>query len=302
MLISLWQFGSASGLGRVLWLVIGIGAIATGTMAALSLLTLQYLRYDLVDAGLWVQRPGRGWLIPYTDIVAARYQLSDHIELHGYERFWPGAHFADVDTSEGRWRSAATTPPNRRVRIRTRAGLTIAVSPDRPIQFLDALERQVRRAHRLTAQPAAPAQPQPAIGADQAEERRLPQFIEQLMIVRYFRTYMLGDRIISEAIALGLIIFAVSGIYAVYAADGVTQTLVYHWNAAGEPDRLLRPDGPWMFEGIWLFPVMGLIILVTNSALATLLIQTDRFLARLLVGAAPVFQALTLIAMLRLVW
>jgi hypothetical protein len=73
-----------------------------------------------------------------------------------------------------------------------------------------------------------------------------------------------------------------------------------HWNAAGEPDRLVRPGGFWIFEGVWIFPVTAAAVVAINAALATLAVYLNQLRsAQVLLGAALPVELLLLIALWR---
>ncbi len=312
LLLSIWRISNTDGAQRILWVIVVLLTVAIVGGVASVLVTVANLRYELLPEALKIQLGRSSWLIPYTQIVDLSYHPHERVSVRGYERFWPGARFGFAQTSHGRWRNAATTAPNRRVRLQLDSGLVAAISPERPIQFMDALTERLTLDHGAR-QPAAPPEeprgflrPQQDLGPDDsvflsAGSWALDRLEERFVPVGFFRRQILADQIISNAIALSLIVFAIGGVFATYAADGVKGPTAYHWNPVGEPDRFLRSEGPWVFEGIWLYPVMGLLILGVNLALATLLVETDRFLARMLVGAAPVLSLLALVAMVRLV-
>ncbi|HYI15573.1 MAG TPA: hypothetical protein VEX37_09285, partial [Thermomicrobiales bacterium] len=54
-------------------------------------------------------------------------------------------------------------------------------------------------------------------------------------------------------------------------------------------------------SGLWRFPRIAVAILVVNTALATLVIGIDRYLARLLVAGIPLSQVILFIALIRAV-
>ena len=56
---------------------------------------------------------------------------------------------------------------------------------------------------------------------------------------------------------------------AAWKVDSVIQPLAVKWNPSGEPIWFARPDGFWLIDGVWIYPVTAAAIVGVNTALAT---------------------------------
>ncbi|MFW6075045.1 MAG: hypothetical protein ACOC9Y_05570 [Chloroflexota bacterium] len=309
-LFALTQVTAGAGGSRMIWMLVLVLSGFFIPVVVYLLVGLRRLRYVLTADRLLIETPRWNATIPFADIVDIVYQPRDEIRLNRREWFWPGYRVSVSETDEGVWHSAATLPPNRRIRIRTRTGATYAISPWRPVRFVEALVGRVSASRRATggetaAPPPAPV-PQQALPSPPASEaRRRPIVIvsehlaSRFRAYRLFRDVLLHDRVMSEAVALALAILAAMAIYTVYRGDGVNLPIPARWDRGGEPTYWLRPDGFWVFEGIWLYVVIGSVIFVTNVAIGTFLLIVDQFLARLVVLATPALILVAFLAVLQ---
>lgn len=110
-----------------------------------------------------------------------------------------------------------------------------------------------------------------------------------------FRDELLGDRVSSNLIAIGVAIPLLMAAFLFSQFEGVPNPAPLHWDALGEVDRVGQPSE------LWLLPIMAAIVLVVNTFAATLLMAVDRFLARLILLAIPIVQIVAFIALVRLV-
>ncbi len=287
----------ADGAMRMLWLLVLLGALAGITRIAYLLKGLASLRYVLNDDHLRIEWLHETRQVPYDDMLEVIYHLREQLKLPGRERYWPGFYVSVIQTRDGVWRSYATVPPHRRVRITTPSAV-IALSPERPILFIQELER--RRLARpagveihpdVGVSPAAPVSPQtrPPARVRQARVSPLQRSIDM------FRKDLLHDRIASTMVAIGIIIPVFMLAYTFNEVDFLPDGLPLHWNAHGEVDR--TGDA----SSIWTLPLLALTVLVVNAALATLVLPFDRVAARLLVAFTPLVQIMIGIALLRIV-
>jgi hypothetical protein len=319
LLLALQASAGASGLARLLWFAIFLLGLAGAVVVGLLLIRLRSIRYTITAVGLAVSFKGQRIAVPYEEIVEVVFRPRDRIDIGRFERFWPGYYDAEIPTSEGVWRSVATTPPNQRVRLRLRDGRTLAISPERPILFVEALESFRRGARPLVVldepvtrvHPPAGPTPAPVTTLAPNESGRvtrhvptraaMPAWAGRPQAFLLFRDRIVrGDRLASNLLALALILLILLVTVTVWRADAVGSPVPVHWNARGEPDRLVRPSGFWIFEGVWIFPVTAAVVVVVNAALATFAVYAGRLRAAqlLLAGALPV-ELLLLIALLR---
>jgi hypothetical protein len=287
----------SDGAMQILWLLMLLSAAAGVGGVAYVLKGLASLRYVLTDDHLRIEWMRETRRVPYDDMLEVIYHLRERLELPGRERYWPGFYVSVVQTRGGVWRSYATVPPHRRIRITTPSAV-IAISPERPVLFIQELERRrLGRTEDTLDGPhseiavVAPTRSisQPPTAARQ--ERALPfqRSIDML------RQDLLHDRIASTLVAIGIIIPVFMLAYTFNEVDFLPDGLPLHWDANGEVDR--TGDA----ASIWTLPLLALTVLVVNTGLATLVLPFDRVLARLLVSFTPVVQIAIGIALLRIV-
>lgn len=319
--LTIQQVVNSSGAVRVIWSLVALVVAGAAVYVVLLLVRMVTLRYVLDDEALVVSAFGQRIEVPYADITGVDFRPRDVIELDGYERYWPGYRDSISVTSDGPWRSVATTPPHERVRIRTGSGATVAISPERPVLFAEALDTARRgRAQRQPVtmtevrdddppvpaglpvaplpQPAPPPARQPANVAQSTTPRR--QFsIPRPLAYRIFRERIVrGDLIASRLLALCLLVLIVLVFMAAWKVDSVNSPLAVTWNADGEPTWFMRPDGIWIIDGVWIYPVTAGAVIAVNAALATLFMAMTRVVeARLVLAAAFVTACILLIGM-----
>lgn len=298
--IALIMMFTQSGAAFFAWGLIVLSlSVAAGGSCLLALVALR-LRYHLDDEALVIDAPGFGWAVPYRQIIDVRHELQPAGQRVGWERFWPGLRIGSVRESGRTRRFAATAGPAHRIQVVCIDGTIIELSPWRPIQFITALET-MRIATPLANLPDSAVEGRVQERADRGTGHAAGHepATGELSALQLLRIGVLRDRAMSSAIALSLTLIACMGLYTVYRVDGVYQPLPARWNAVGEVEYWLRPDGPWVFEGIWLYVVIGLCVLITNMSISTLLLLIDRHLARLVVLVTPAIEVAVLVALFR---
>lgn len=289
-LVLLLQSGGAM---RVVWALALVAALALMAGIVRLLKALASLRYVLTDDHLRIEWMREVRRIPYDDMLEVIYHLRERLELPGRERYWPGFYVSVVHTRGGVWRSYATVPPNRRVRITTPAAV-IAISPERPVLFIQELERRRlgRPADVTFGSTAATPTPGRARGRVSSPRAMALPFRRSLDMLRQG---LLHDPPASTLVAIGVIIPVFMLAYTFNEADFLPDGLPLHWDARGEVDR--TGDA----SSIWTLPLLALTVLVVNTGLATLVLPFDRVAARLLVAFTPLVQIAIGIALLRIV-
>jgi hypothetical protein len=237
----------------------------------------------------------------------------------GLEPIWPGYYVSTRRTPEGVWRSWATQSPQRRIRLVT-ASEVVAISPERPILFLAELARRRQRvvvepvfepvawsAVDRTLQPdvypetASPQTPDvgPAGAPSSSAAQTVPRpALRPLWLYAWdqlFRGRLLHDEVASSLIAAGVALPLLMFAYLFSQYEGLLDQVPLHWDAHGRVDRVGQPSD------LWKLPLMAVVLLVINTALATLLIALDRYLARLMTAATPIAQAVIFVALIRAV-
>ena len=281
---------------RIVWLIL-LGLALAGIATVVRLLRgLSSLRYVFTEDHLRVEWQRSVRRIPYHDMLEVVYHLREHVELPGRESYWPGFRISTVRTRGGVWHSYATVPPHRRIRITTPSAV-IAISPERPILFIQELER------RRIGQPAdvsselQPGRPRRAVARQPSRRPGMAQtyVTSTRQSIAVFRNELLTDRIASTLVAIGVIIPVFMLAYTFNEVDFLPDRIPLHWNAQGEADRFGSSNS------IWSIPLLALTVLVVNSALATLVLPIDRVAARLIVAVTPVVQLATALALWRII-
>lgn len=110
-----------------------------------------------------------------------------------------------------------------------------------------------------------------------------------------FRDQFLTDQIASALVAVGVVLPVLMVAYLYSQFEGLPSLIPIQWDAVGDVSEQTTPGG------LWRLPRIAVVILVVNTALATLLIGVDRYLARLLVAGIPLSQIVLFIALIRAV-
>ena len=315
--VGFWRTQSASGLVLwLLWLLI-LGMIVLGAITAKLVRGVGTMSYVIDDHRLTVFWTGHKHVIALAEIIEVEYDPYLPVPSSGWEPLWPGLVVWTRRRGDGIWRAWATLPPRGRVRIRTMTG-GVEISPSRPIRFLVDIDRrraggpatavemrsQSKAGHwsepaepwREPDSPTAhdgPAGAEPAIETDRATRT-------ELGLLRYayrqlFHKEILGDRLSSNLIAVGVIIPLLMVVYLFSQLAGVADPVALHWDALGEVDRLGPPSA------LWQLPMLAAFVLVGNTVLATALVTVDRFLSRLMLAAIPIVQLVATVALVRAV-
>lgn len=254
------------------------------------------MRYVLGEDHLRIEWRKQARHIPYDDMLTVVYHLRDRVELPYREPYWPGYRVSTIRTRDGIWHSYATVPPHRRVRVTTPVA-TYAISPERPVLFVQELER--RRMGRAYAMPASIEHGLPAPAATSGARRRraatggVAASLRESFTV--FHNELLTDGVASTLVAVGVIIPVFLLAYTFNEVDFLPEQIPLHWDASGQPTRIGGSSA------IWTLPLLALTVLVINAALATLVIQFDRVAARLLVAITPIVQITVGFALWRII-
>jgi hypothetical protein len=279
---------------RVVWVLLMVGALAAAFRVWIMLRGLASIRYILGEDQLIIEHQRTTRRIPYDDILDITYQLRDRFDLPQREPYWPGYRVSTIRTREGTWHSWATVAPHRRVRITTAAAV-FAISPERPVLFIQELER--RRSGGVLVQQSGITGPVVETGAPGAlpRRRRSDALAPINQSISLYRNLLLTDRIASTLVAVGVIIPVLLLAYTFNEVDFLPERIPLRWNADGQ----VVETGPG--SAIWMLPLLAIAVLVINAALATLVIRFDRVAARLLVAITPMVQFATAIALWRII-
>ncbi|HUG14722.1 MAG TPA: PH domain-containing protein [Thermomicrobiales bacterium] len=334
--VSVWRFSAADGLPGVLALLAAVVCAGSAVGIIYLLRGLTTIRYVIGRDSLTIHWMNGRRVLPYDQIRDVVYEPRGRVSGRGYERFWPGYHVSTMQMRDGAWHSVATQAPSRRVRIVTRTGIH-AISPHRPILFLGELARRrqytstgpepVRDApipSPAWVRPAPTRHLEAAITPTRAQpERALPPTDERaepapsgarrepptarrrqrggaegvaggwLSVYReLFRERLLGDQVASGLVAAGVMIplLMIAFLYSQY--EGIGDIVPLHWNAHGDVDAAgTRRD-------LWRLPLIAALILILNTTMATVALAVDRFMARFLLAATLLAQAIAFVALI----
>lgn len=268
-------------------------------------LTLSYTLVSTGDGALVLRWAWRRVVIPLDEIEylgAARQLLAEAAPPRLWP--WPGYYLSDVhDEALGRIALFATLPPRRQLLVCSAQG-SFGFSPDRPADFLAYFhELYEARLHEPEAGVAAPLpstrltpaapdledeedQPPPLVAANQRA------FREQTA-ARPFALF--ADPWSVSLMLLGGTLLAAMLWFILWRYDSVPQTLPLHYNTMGQPDRIGSP------REIFLLPLIAGVVAAANIALAWSVIRFDRFAAHLLLSGTCLVQAVTWVALLKLI-
>jgi hypothetical protein len=337
VVVLLLRVPSTSGSQRIAWIAAAVALTALTIGIAIVLRALPTMRYWFAGDALIVEWLGQRRVVPLAEITKITFEPSEPLRLPGWEPFWPGYYVARVRTPSGTWHSWATQQPHRRVRLSTASGI-VAISPERPVRFIAELERRQRAAGYAPVAPtAAPENAPPSlpderptasshpvdaprdVAAAPAGERlepkgparrrkplanlRLPgrparpgqnAIVAWLLAYRdLFRDRLLADPVASALVAIGVVLPVLMVAYLYSQYEGLPGQIPIQWDASGDVADLTTPSG------LWRFPRIAVVVLVVNTALATLVVGIDRYLARLLVAGIPLTQLILAIALIR---
>jgi hypothetical protein len=304
---------------RVAWIAMAAALTALTIGIAVLLRALPTMRYRFTDDALIVEWLGERRVVRFDEIVDVTFAPRRPVRLGRWEPFWPGYYVATARTPEGTWHSWATQQPHRRVRIVTARGI-VAISPERPVRFVAELNRLVQ-AHvdpvsspprsiptAIDRSPQEPDESPPGSAPGPTRQRTVPTarsrrpgaasnpILGWLVTFRdLFRDRLLGDQVSSVLVATGVVLPVLMVAYLYGQYEGLPQQIPIRWDASGEVEVLSSPGG------LWRFPRIAFTLLVVNTVLATLAIEVDRYLSRLLLAGVPAAQVILFVALVRAV-
>ncbi len=303
-------------------------ALFLALAALLAYLTYGYLTigYELGEQALVIRWAHRRWQI---DLSAITYlgPAADVLEEHPgrWQRFWPGYYVGSRRGPKGRVRVVATLPLSRQLLIAT-ADRAFAISPERPVLFVEEYGRLRRRldlqrtggfptvergegARRLASAgwtmefPALTLPPRPTFDEldDANETAPGPSQRAALAAARSadvspaLRPLLLADRVALAVLAVAVLLDVLLVGYILLQYDRIPPTIALHWNVNGLPDRIGSP------REIWTLPLITGIVTIANFGLAWSVESFDRFAARLLLGATCLVQVFAWVAVVTLI-
>lgn len=312
----------------VVWLGLVVGVALTAGFAYLVWAYLS-IDYEIGERTLTLRWGLQRHVI---DLESIRHigPAIDQIEERpgGWQRFWPGYYVGTRRAKVGNVRVIATLPLRRQLLIST-ADRDFAISPERPVLFVEEYGR-LRRALDLqrtggfptvepgqgakrladagwtmqypvitTTRPAPAPTPSPPRAGDAAPAPApAPRPARATHAPR--ESALSGPLLLDDRLSLGFLGGAVllnilMVVYILIQYDTIPQSIPLHWNVNGLPDRIGSP------REIWTLPLITGLVTVANFGLAWSIVTFDRFAARALLGATCLVQIVAWVALITLI-
>jgi hypothetical protein len=292
----------------IFWVLALLLIAAIGGLAVLiwGYLTLSYTLEESGEGALVLRWAWRRVAIPLDEIEylgAAKQLLADAAPPRLWP--WPGYYLSTVrDEALGSIQLFATLPPRRQLLVCSARG-SFGFSPDRPTDFLANFHEFYDARHRDAEDGVAAPLPSMRLARasapemDDEEEAPPPHVVADQ---RAFREQtiarpvpLFADQSAVLLMLLGGALLAAMLWYILLRYDSVPETLPLHYNTLGQPDRIGSP------REIFLLPLIAGVVAAANIALAWSVIRFDRFAARLLLSGTCLVQAVTWVALLKLI-
>lgn len=240
-----------------------------------------------------------------------------------WRRFWTGYYVGSEIGPSGPVTVIATLPVRRQLLIVT-ADRQFAISPERPVLFVEEFGR-LRRALEYertgTVTSADQGQsverlaqagwtmqypvvsPQPKVRAvsanlDRAEPDDRGRSSEPALAPSNesgVRVHVLNDPVALSLLAIAVLMNVAMVIFILVRYDSLPSSIALHWNVNGDPDRIGSP------REIWVIPIITALVAIANLILAWSIDTFDRFAARFLLAASCLVQVVAWIALITLI-
>jgi hypothetical protein len=292
----------------VFWALAVALVAAIGALGVLiwGYLTLGYTLEEGGEGALVLRWAWRSVVIPLDEIEylgGAKQLLADAQPPRLWP--WPGYYLSTVrDEALGRIQLFATLPPRRQLLVCSARG-SFGFSPDRPADFLANFHELYEARHRDAQDASAAPLPSTRLAhaaapeLEDEEDQPPPQVVADQ---RAFREQtaarpvaLFADQSAVLLMLLGGALLALMLWFILWRYDSVPETLPLHYNTLGQPDRIGSP------REIFLLPLIAGVVAAANIALAWSVIRFDRFAAHLLLSGTCLVQAVTWVALLKLI-
>ena len=310
-------------------------------LSTLATLIFVYLLFGYLTIGYRMDSSGIriSWgiwstTIEYQEIEDVAPALEAFEQLPGgWQPFWPGYYVGRKEADGATIRVVATLPVRRQVLIILADGRCFAISPERPLLFMEELARwyyaaveapgqtgDVRRDPLVaatqqfvdagwttefsteavaTGESASASASQPVRGTSGAFDSSdaPPVSVQRAPASEtspVLRPTLLRDPVSLVLIAIGILATATMSLYILVQYQDIPPSLTLHWNVDGLPGRVGEP------REIWFLPTIAGLVLIANIGLAWSIALFDRFAARLMLGSTIIVHIVTWIALLML--
>lgn len=307
----------------IAWLALAVFIVL---IVALSYLVYGYvtIAYEFTSDHLTIRWAGQEHVIDLgaiQQILPAVDRLGDNPGR--WRRFWTGYYVGSENGPSGYVTVIATLPVRRQLLIVT-ADRQFAISPERPVLFVEEYGRlrqalDYTRTGQATAsgsgesverlakagwtmqypvvKPDMPPQSatassagagtRPAAGRSRARARR--------KLASTTRPTILNDRIAQFLLGISVVMNVAIIIFVLARYSSLPSSIALHWNVNGDPDRIGSP------REIWIIPIITAIVAIANFILAWSIDTFDRFAARFLLAASSLVGIVAWIALITLI-
>ncbi|HVB64397.1 MAG TPA: DUF1648 domain-containing protein [Nitrolancea sp.] len=237
----------------------------------------------------------------------------------GWQKFWVGYYVYSLPSLAGLVTVVATMKTRRQLLVVTR-DRQFAISPERPVLFLEAYAR-FRRAVDLqrpgsvegvqpgdlttrfadvgwTAQVPAMTPPTAMSGPADYRDAHLPTPSAPAATESHWsaEASQTPANFLNDSRSIGFVVAAVLlnvliMLTILLRYKSLPETLVLHWNGKGVPDRF----GPT--RQIWIIPTITWLVTIGNFGLAWMVAAFDRFASRFLLAATLAVELMALVAL-----
>ncbi len=240
-----------------------------------------------------------------------------------WRRFWTGYYVGSEIGPSGPVTIVATLPVRRQLLIVT-ADRQFAISPDRPVLFVEEYGRLRQALDYATTGQSSHA------GVDESVDRlakagwtmqyptikpgtKMPtatptaSAAEEQMAPRRqrpargrsrengSRTHVLNDNIAVALLGITVLMNVAMVLFILIRYNSLPQSIVLHWNVNGDPDRIGSP------REIWVIPIITALVTIANLILSWSIEKFDRFAARFLLAASCMVEVVAWIALITLI-
>ncbi len=239
-----------------------------------------------------------------------------------WRRFWTGYYVGSEIGPSGPVTIVATLPVRRQLLIVT-ADRQFAISPDRPVLFVEEYGRLRQALDYATTGESSNA------GADESVQRlakagwtmqyptikpgmKMPVDSQisssvgepparQARRARSrtresgMRTHVLNDNIGLSLLGLTVLMNVAMVFFILIRYHSLPQSIVLHWNVNGDPDRIGSA------REIWVIPIITALVAIANLILSWSIEKFDRFAARFLLAASCMVEVVAWIALITLI-
>lgn len=306
----------------IAWLAL-LGFIAL--IGALGYLVYGYvtIAYEFSSEHLTIRWAGQEHVIDLgaiQQILPAVDRLGDNPGR--WRRFWTGYYVDSENGPSGPVTVIATLPVRRQLLIVT-ADRQFAISPERPVLFVEeygrlrqaldyartgqattfgsgeSVERLAKAGWTMQYPVVKPNVPMQSASASSAQPgapstARRSRVRARRSLSSASRPNILNDRVAQFLLGITVVMNLAIIIFVLARYSSLPASIALHWNVNGDPDRIGSP------REIWVIPIITAIVAIANLILAWSIDTFDRFAARFLLATSSLVGIVAWIALITL--